>query len=34
MKLIIKNLKQVPHDVDVSSMDITVKELKNEIDEN
>ena len=32
MKLIIKNLKQVPYDVDVSSMDITVKELKNEIE--
>ena len=32
MKLIIKNLKQVEHNVEVSSDDITVKQLKNEIE--
>ena len=32
MKLIIKNLKQVPHEVEVSSDEITVKELKKEIE--
>ena len=32
MKLIIKNLKQVPHNVEVSSDEITVKDLKKEIE--
>ena len=32
MKLIIKNLKQVPHEVEIPNTDITVKELKNEIE--
>ena len=32
MKLIIKNLKQVPHEVEVSSDEITVKELNTKTD--
>ena len=32
MKLIIKNLKQIEHNVEVSSDNITVKQLKNEIE--
>ena len=32
MKLIIKNLKQVPHEVEIPNTDITVKELKAEIE--
>ena len=32
MKLIIKNLKQVPHEVEVPNADVTVKDLKNEIE--
>ena len=32
MKLIIKNFKQVPHEVEVPNADVTVKDLKNEIE--